>query len=263
VRRVGDPPLAVGHEQIDQDLEGLWRGARPLEPEADKIHADQRGPGPRRVVQGGDPFVSDGHAEFIDAVLGPPQPGGARKERGMRAGVADGEVLRAQGATGRRAPPEGHRQLDLTDGPIRILGEEHPGCARGTQGVTHVSSIWRLSRVSLVDPRHALTFDQIDLSDIAFWTRPWEEREGAFQLLRREHPLAFFEEPAVPGKLAHLLPRGPGYRAVTRHAHITEVSRHPEIYRSGQGATSILDMPEEMLEFFGSMISMDNPRHAR
>jgi cytochrome P450 len=115
----------------------------------------------------------------------------------------------------------------------------------------------------LVDPRHALSFDQIDLSDIAFWTRPWEEREGAFQLLRREHPLAFFEEPAVPGKLAHLLPGGPGYRAVTRHAHITEVSRHPEIYRSGQGATSILDMPEEMLEFFGSMISMDNPRHAR
>ena len=59
------------------------------------------------------------------------------------------------------------------------------------------------------------------------------------------------------------MPEGPGYRAVTRHAHISEVSRHPEIYRSGQGATSILDMPEEMLEFFGSMISMDNPRHAR
>jgi methyl-branched lipid omega-hydroxylase len=44
---------------------------------------------------------------------------------------------------------------------------------------------------------------------------------------------------------------------------VSEVSRHPEIYRSGQGATSIPDMPEEMLEFFGSMISMDNPRHAR
>jgi len=32
---------------------------------------------------------------------------------------------------------------------------------------------------------------------------------------------------------------------------------------SGQGATSVPDMPEEMLEFFGSMINTDNPRHAR
>ena len=59
------------------------------------------------------------------------------------------------------------------------------------------------------------------------------------------------------------MPKGPGYRAVTRHADVTEASRHPEIYRSGQGATSIPDMPEEMLEYFGSMISTDNPRHAR
>ena len=113
-----------------------------------------------------------------------------------------------------------------------------------------------------MEPREVLTFEQIDLSDNAFWTRPWEEREGAFRLLRREHPLAFFDEPPFPGKLGQVLPKGPGYRAVTRHAHIAEISRHPEIYRSGQGATSILDMPEEMLEYFGSMISTDNPRHA-
>ena len=114
-----------------------------------------------------------------------------------------------------------------------------------------------------MEPREVLAFDQIDLSDPTFWTRTWEEREGAFRLLRREHPLAFFEEPPLPGKLTQILPKGPGYRAVTRHAHITEISRHPEIYRSGQGATSILDLPEEMLEYFGSMISTDNPRHAR
>jgi cytochrome P450 len=111
--------------------------------------------------------------------------------------------------------------------------------------------------------REVLAFEQIDLSQSAFWARPWEEREGAFQLLRREHPLAFFPEPALPGQLGQFVPQGPGYRAVTRHAHIAEISRHPEIYRSGQGATSIVDMPEEMLEYFGSMISMDNPRHAR
>src|ERR1700722_20226080 len=96
-----------------------------------------------------------------------------------------------------------------------------------------------------------------------FWARPWAEREGAFQLLRRERPLAFFEEPELPSELALVMPQGPGYRAVTRHADVAEASRHPEIYRSGQGATSIPDMPEEMLEYFGSMISTDNPRHAR
>ena len=34
-------------------------------------------------------------------------------------------------------------------------------------------------------PESALTLDEIDLSDLAFWARPWSEREGAFQLLRR------------------------------------------------------------------------------
>jgi hypothetical protein len=41
-------------------------------------------------------------------------------------------------------------------------------------------------------PESVLSLDQIDLSDLAFWERPWTEREGAFQLLRAERPLAFF-----------------------------------------------------------------------
>ncbi len=44
---------------------------------------------------------------------------------------------------------------------------------------------------------------------------------------------------------------------------MVEVSRHPEIYSSGKGAISIIDLPEEMVEFFAGMISTDNPRHAR
>jgi len=75
--------------------------------------------------------------------------------------------------------------------------------------------------------------------------------------------MPFFEEPEIPESLSLVMPKGPGYYAITRHAHIAEASRHPEIYQSGQGATSIQNMPEEMLEFFGSMINTDNPRHAR
>ena len=114
-----------------------------------------------------------------------------------------------------------------------------------------------------MEPRAVLTVDEIDLSDMEFWARPWEEREGAFQTLRRERPMAKFPEPEIPEALSYVIPQGDGYYALTRHAHISEASRHPEIYQSGQGATSMIDMPDEMLDFFGSMINMDNPRHAR
>ena len=114
-----------------------------------------------------------------------------------------------------------------------------------------------------MEPREALAIEQIDLSDIAFWELPRDEREGAFRLLRREHPLAYFEEPPIIPELSLFVPEGPGYRAVTRHADVAEVSRHPEIYQSGKGSTSIADMPEELLEYFGSMVNTDNPRHAQ
>ncbi|MFZ0249832.1 MAG: cytochrome P450, partial [Acidimicrobiales bacterium] len=114
-----------------------------------------------------------------------------------------------------------------------------------------------------MEPRAVLTPDEINLSDTEFWARPWDEREGAFQTLRRERPMPFYEEPEIPEALSYVIPKGKGYYALTRHAHIAEASRHPEIFQSGRGATSIVDMPEEMLDFFGSMINMDNPRHAR
>lgn len=99
---------------------------------------------------------------------------------------------------------------------------------------------------------------EIDLSDIEFWAKPWAERNAAFATLRRENPIAYFPEPIVEP-----FPEGPGYYAITKMHDILEISRHPEIFCSGQGAVSILDMPAEMNEFYGSLISMDDPRHAR
>jgi cytochrome P450 len=49
---------------------------------------------------------------------------------------------------------------------------------------------------------------------------------------------------------------------VTRHADVLEVSRQPEVFCSGRGS-NIADMPRAFDEFFGSMINMDDPRHAR
>ncbi len=102
--------------------------------------------------------------------------------------------------------------------------------------------------------------DDVDLSDLDFWARPLPERDRAFALLRRDRPLAFYAEPDPP---QDWIPVGPGYYAVTRYADIEHVSRHPQIFSSAQGATSINDMPPEFLEFFGSMINLDAPRHLR
>ncbi|PZG14233.1 cytochrome P450 [Nonomuraea aridisoli] len=98
-----------------------------------------------------------------------------------------------------------------------------------------------------------------DLSDRDFWAGPMSEREEAFDRLRARETPAFFEEPE-----AAYAPKGPGYFALVKHADILEASRNPDVFSSGAGgATNIPDMPAEFAEYFGSMINMDDPRHAR
>ena len=98
-----------------------------------------------------------------------------------------------------------------------------------------------------------------DLSDRDFWARPMSEREEAFERLRALESPAFFQEMEID-----FAPRGPGYHALVKHADILEASRNPEVFSSGDGgATNIPDMPAEFAEYFGSMINMDDPRHAR
>lgn len=102
------------------------------------------------------------------------------------------------------------------------------------------------------------TLDDIDLSDREFWARPPAERDAAFRLLRRAAAFPFYAEPVVP-----FIPEGPGYYAVTRHADVEAISSQPTVFCSGPGAVSIADMPPELNEFYGSVISMDDPRHAK
>jgi methyl-branched lipid omega-hydroxylase len=107
------------------------------------------------------------------------------------------------------------------------------------------------------EPRSDLGVDDIELSDPLFWARPEEEREGAFATLRQERPISFHEEQDYG-----LFPQGPGYWALTRHRDVLDASRQPDLFCSGKGS-NIGDMPEPFLDFFGSMINMDDPRHAR
>ena len=101
--------------------------------------------------------------------------------------------------------------------------------------------------------------DEIDLASLDFWKAPEAEREAAFETLRREAPIKFFQEfesQYFP------MPRGPGYWALTRYDDVVEASRQPDVFCSGRG-TNIQDLPQEIGEFFGSMINMDDPKHAR
>ena len=100
--------------------------------------------------------------------------------------------------------------------------------------------------------------DGIDLSDLDWWIRPLDERAAAFAVLRTQRPIA----PMVVEPLPHLGLPETEYWAVTRHADVVDASRQPQLFCSGQG-TNIVDMPVPFLEFFGSMINMDDPRHGR
>jgi cytochrome P450 len=103
-----------------------------------------------------------------------------------------------------------------------------------------------------------MTAAATDLSDMAFWGQPLADRAAAFARLRAQERPQFYAEPVVPfGE------KGPGYYALVRHADVVEASRHAEIFCSGRGATNIVDLPADFNEYFGSMINMDDPRHAR
>ena len=104
---------------------------------------------------------------------------------------------------------------------------------------------WNTTHANLMDPN--------------FWLQPAGECDSGIAQLHAEAPLDWFEEPLPDNPY---LQAGPGYWCVTRHEDIATISRNPDIYSSAQGIT-ITDTPPEFLEFFSSMIAMDDPRHAR
>jgi methyl-branched lipid omega-hydroxylase len=101
--------------------------------------------------------------------------------------------------------------------------------------------------------------DRPDLSGLGtFWVEPIDVRAAGFAALRERAPVSFFPEPELGFDT-----RGPGFWALTRLDDVADASRNPGVFTSGKGATSIADLPEELNEFFGSMINMDDPRHTR
>jgi cytochrome P450 len=95
------------------------------------------------------------------------------------------------------------------------------------------------------------------LMDPLFWQAPLQERMATFAELRETGPF-------LPGTFLNFMTgEEEAFVCATRYADVVEISRRPLDFCSGQGAVSIPDMPLEALEFFGSFINMDDPRHAR
>lgn len=114
-----------------------------------------------------------------------------------------------------------------------------------------------------MQPDLTATYDADTLADVeGFWSLPHTTREGVFEQLRQLDGMHFANERGMELDGEVLIPPGPGFYAVVRHAEIVEASRKPDLFCSGQGS-NIADLPPEFNEFFGNMINMDDPKHAR
>lgn len=107
------------------------------------------------------------------------------------------------------------------------------------------------------EPPPDVPLEDINLGKLDFWGLDDSIRDGAFTTLRREAPITFFNEIEFEGFEA-----GPGHWALTRFEDVHFASRHPEIFSSYPNIT-IADQQPEVAEYFGSMIALDDPRHAR
>lgn len=95
------------------------------------------------------------------------------------------------------------------------------------------------------------------LTDPAFWHQPLRDRMEALIPIREQGPFtpASFDNPMTE--------QVEDFVVATRYAEVVEISKNPTVFCSGKGAVAVPDLPEEALEFFGSFINMDDPRHAR
>jgi cytochrome P450 len=96
-----------------------------------------------------------------------------------------------------------------------------------------------------------------DLSAESFWSLTALERDESFARLRRSRQITF-QRPAEMS----LLPAQQGYWAIVRHEDVRYVSRHPELFRSGEGVV-LDDAPVEIYELVASFLPTDAPKHAR
>jgi methyl-branched lipid omega-hydroxylase len=85
------------------------------------------------------------------------------------------------------------------------------------------------------------------LDDPAFWHRPLQERMDDIAAMRAHSP---FVAGAAPNALTG---SDDLYTAVISFAELTDISRRPLDFCSGQGSTSIVDMPASLSDPMGEV----------
>ena len=95
------------------------------------------------------------------------------------------------------------------------------------------------------------------LTEPSFWLQSLDDRMREFVDIREAGPFA------EASFLNEMTGETETFQAVVRYDEIVQISKRPKDFSSAQGAVSIPDLPPEALEFFGSFINMDNPRHQR
>ena len=102
-----------------------------------------------------------------------------------------------------------------------------------------------------------IDLDAEHLADSAFWAAPTQHRARVFAKLRREAPVRWY-----PPRRSDFSRACTEFWALTRYDDIWHASRTPSVFCSGV-TIDIEEMPEELGEFFPSMINLDDPEHAR
>ena len=78
-----------------------------------------------------------------------------------------------------------------------------------------------------------------------------------YRVLREQSPVHWQSE----RKLRGFLP-GPGYWVLTRYEDVEHVSKHPELFSSERGTSSLNDLPERLRKLaYDQLIQMDPPGH--
>jgi len=102
---------------------------------------------------------------------------------------------------------------------------------------------------------HEVDLDAEHLADSAFWAAPPEHRHRVFAALREHDPVRWYE-PRVSGFSRACT----GFWALTRYEDVWNASRNARVYCSGV-TIDIEEMPDELGEFYPSMINLDDPEH--
>ena len=104
------------------------------------------------------------------------------------------------------------------------------------------------------------TYDPIELSSEAFWSKTARERDESFATLRQDRPVSW--QPPAYGSLMPV-DDDPGYWAVVRHADVVAVSKQNAIFSSAPelGGVMFENAPAELLRASQSILTMDEPEH--